>query len=395
MRPTVRAAGTIRGEVLLFVSVLLSALGGCASAPKRSAAMNVVPGVEGSVSEVRTRVRGLAGRFSGLIEEATDRVMATSPDPDVRRAMLLAKTNAIPALQESLFRPDPLEALFDAWVLVAQLQERIAGNDIPALATAQTQLTETCGQMEAELEGVFRKVAPTADIPAARGRVHAWAAEHPLGDTLASRVSTRALVADTVKQGSLNSMQAIAALPETLDDMMTRLDTYVRFIPKQARWQAELLVGDFVAGPEVRGALERQGSVSGSLDRISNVVEQLPGLAASERETLLRAVAAERQAALEGLRRERIETLAFADGQREAMTRDLAAGREALIDEVRRLVVADAEKMREHMVADAADRFEGIVNRAIARCAMVMAALGLGGFVAAFVLIRFARRPRV
>jgi len=76
--------------------------------------MKVVSGVEITVSEVRTRVRALAGRFSGLLEETADRVIATSPDLAVRRAALVAKSNAIPLLQESLFRPDPLEALFDA-----------------------------------------------------------------------------------------------------------------------------------------------------------------------------------------------------------------------------------------------------------------------------------------
>ena len=74
------------------------------------------------------------------------------------------------------------------------------------------------------------------------------------------------------------------------------------------------------------------------------------------------------------------------------ITKDLAAGREALIEELRRKVVPDVETMREHLVLDAADRFERIANRLIARVAMVLAAFGLGGFVAGLFLIRFVRR---
>jgi hypothetical protein len=106
--------------------------------------MKVVPGVEVTISEVRTRVRALAGRFSGLLEETADQVIATSPDVGLRRAALLTKTNAIPLLQESLFRPDPLEALFDAWGLVAQMQERIGTQGIwQRSATYQSLFAET------------------------------------------------------------------------------------------------------------------------------------------------------------------------------------------------------------------------------------------------------------
>ena len=230
--------------------------------------MKALPGVEITISDVRKRVRALAGRFSGLLEETADQAIATSPQPAVHRAALLAKTNAIPLLQESLFRPDPLEALFDAWALVAQLQDRIAVQETwLRSATFESLFAETLRQMETELEEVFRKVAPTADVLAVRGKVHAWAAAHPIGDTLASRTSTRALVADAVKEPGVNALQALAALPETLDDAMTRVDTYARFMPKQARWQAELLVGDLVTGPEMRGTLDHLAYLSGSVER--------------------------------------------------------------------------------------------------------------------------------
>ncbi|HXJ79170.1 MAG TPA: hypothetical protein VMS64_10855 [Candidatus Methylomirabilis sp.] len=393
MKPRLWSAEAITPAVVLLFASLPAAVG-CASAPTQSAAMKGHPGVEAPVSEVRMRVRGLAGRFSGLLEETTDRVIATSSDPALHRAMLLTKTNAIPVLQESLFRPDPLEALLDSWALIAQMQDRIAASDVwHGFTAARSLVAETLQQMEAELEEVFRKVAPKMDVAAVRGRVHAWAAEHPVGDSLASRVSTRSFIADTVKQDSVGSLQALAALPETLDDAMTRVDTYVRFTPKQARWQAELLVDDLVTGPDGRTPFDQLAEVSASVDRISKVVEQLPGLSAREREAVLHAVTAERTASLEAIRRERLETLAFVNEQRELITKDLAVGRQALIDDLRIKVVADVETMRGHLVADAADRLQRIADRSIALAAVVLAAFGLGMFVAGFVLIRFVGRP--
>ena len=75
-----------------------------------------------SASALRVQVRSLADRFSGLMEDAGEEVLATETDPRRRRNALLWLTNGIPAMQQALFQPDPLAALVDACFLIAQLR---------------------------------------------------------------------------------------------------------------------------------------------------------------------------------------------------------------------------------------------------------------------------------
>jgi hypothetical protein len=68
--------------------------------------------IDVSAEELRIRVRGLAGPFSGIMEEVADDFLTTTDDPDLRRRALMFKINGIPAIQRALFEQDPLAALF-------------------------------------------------------------------------------------------------------------------------------------------------------------------------------------------------------------------------------------------------------------------------------------------
>ena len=66
-------------------------------------------------------MRSLVGPMSGEIERTADQIIAGTSDPAVKRAAIELKIDAVPALREALFEPDPINAVIDTWVLLRQL----------------------------------------------------------------------------------------------------------------------------------------------------------------------------------------------------------------------------------------------------------------------------------
>lgn len=60
-------------------------------------------------------------------------------------------------------------------------------------------------------------------------------------------------------------------------------------LPQLLNWQAEAALDDALAKPQVQQVLEDASQVSGTIDRVSKVIERVPGLVATERKELLAA----------------------------------------------------------------------------------------------------------
>jgi hypothetical protein len=74
-----------------------------------------------NVPRARLMMHALVKPLAGAIVEGADGIMEGTTDRAIRREALLFKIEAIPALREALFRPNPYDAVFDAWVLSLQM----------------------------------------------------------------------------------------------------------------------------------------------------------------------------------------------------------------------------------------------------------------------------------
>ena len=113
-----------------------------------------------------------------------------------------------------------------------------------ALGEFHAVVAETVKNMDAEMERTVRLGSPTADVADLRYRVSTWADAHPIQASLVGRQSLDPDLISKVEQSDLGAMASIKALGESIGDLTARLDSYNAYIPKQARWQAELLLGD-------------------------------------------------------------------------------------------------------------------------------------------------------
>src|SRR6185437_15696005 len=89
----------------------------------------------------------------------------------------------------------------------------------------------------------------------------------------------------------------LQALQENLGDITARLDSYNAYLPKQARWQAELLATDLSQNPQLAAAAANFATLSKAMNSASNNLDRMPGLAARAREVALSDVDHQRVAA--------------------------------------------------------------------------------------------------
>ncbi len=370
-------------------AILAVFLAACSARASRQTQLMQKTDLTISAAQLQIQVRSLAGRFSGLMEEAGTEVLQQSDDPEMRRGALLWLTNGIPAMQTALFAPDPLAALLDGWFLVAQMHfyfEDYEKNDIPQ-KYADIAL-RSLDIMEADIRNIVTRAGSEASYEKGHQLVYDAARSTDLTGSFVSRQGSAIVLSEFTARAASGTLKSIGALTETVDDVIARFDLYAEYLPKQARWQAQLLLLEEELdgiGPAIRN-LEYLELVAADVQRLTPLAESLPGL-----------VAGERLAVLESLDAQLSRILSFVDQQRATvMHEDVRAEREAVVDALRaeRIAVLAAateerqivlEALREERLAAFADLdalVEKTVGREIDRLflrALILIAILLGG----------------
>jgi hypothetical protein len=351
-----------------------------------------------SAAVLRARVNDLAERLAGRIEETSDQIRMEARDPVLRRRALRVKIEAIPALYSAAYRGDPLQAAMDVWAFAFQVSQFVEGAGRDYFGPQQPLVRALARDMLADADAVVEGIAVGPEpLARARGRVEAWAREHPIERNLTARPSIASSMAEM--RSERDAFVAVGAAAETLEDVSERLNTYAAQLPKQARWQAELLVADMSAEPVVADALGDVHALGETARRANDLVADAPGLVAAASSPVRAMMADERRAVLAEVDAQRLQTLQFATAERLAV---LAAVREeriaafaALRDE-RVEILKELDAIKSRGVDSAVVGLEQVVDYALWRVAGVLAlliALGAVLFVVAHRLT-LGRRDR-
>jgi hypothetical protein len=364
--------------------------------------------VEASAAELSAKNQSLLGLYSAEIENAADKIILVSPSASTRRQALLWKAEAIPVLQRSLLNTDPLAAAIDAWAFIFQMRDYMNQPEVKQeFGEYHPVVVETLDRMEAQMERLVQAAAPSADLAAGRKRVDTWAKEHPIEAGISSRKSVDALLISTTEQSDLGTRASIKALGESIGDLTARLDSYNAYLPKQARWQAELLLSDIGRDPNVAAAMSDLAIVSKALDKTSGKVDQLPEMMAQMRQTVLADVEGQRLAGQAFLRQERLETLdsldqvridtmAGIDRERVAATADVRQERKIVLDTLeneREAVMSDLHAAGDKALQDFDAKSRGLIDHFFFRVLeLFLLALLLGSLMTWLLLRRFTTR---
>jgi len=335
-------------------AVIVGAVMVSACAPKTAGRQTDVMEQSGKVSVsaavLRARVSDLVERVAGRIELTADRVSAETDDAALRRRALVLKMEAIPAVYTAGFRADPLIALVDLWGFAFQFNqymENRAGQN--GFGPKQPLVQECAGALLADTDAVVRAIAIRPEyFEETRAQVEVWARSHPVLYTFSARESGASLVTD-LRSGDRDVFLDVGTISDVVESLSERVNTYAALLPKQARWQAEILVGEMASAYRVEGALGDIHDVGTAARRAVELVENVPDLLNAERNML----ADERRAVLAGIHSQRLETLEY-----------LTAERQAVIDVARKERIALVAALRQERI-DTLTEVDAIKTRAI------------------------------
>jgi hypothetical protein len=349
-----------------------------------------------SQEQGRLRMRSLVDPMCGRIEQSADEIIAGTSDLDIQMAALKWKIDAVPAMREAIFDPDPGTAGLDTLILCDQMADYFeTGPGKKELGPASAQAAATCRGMEEYFVAVLASATYSGDVSKVRSFAREWAAQHPIQYSIADRESGLSRVFEREFADETSVGQQIAVVVTTMDDLNRKMGVYSDQLFRQARWEiqrlrlqliAELRADEAVplverAVKSAEQAAAQINALAPSMQRALVVVEGVPKLADSEREATVQAINDE-------LARENQFILA----QRVAVTDQLTKERTIALAELndtmtqqRQQLSIDAEQITERNIDYAVDR---VTRRLIVAMAVMAVFLVLGLFLARWILIR-------
>lgn len=317
-----------RATLAIVTPFLLASCSVTATERKPDTTIHAAEDVAVTTEQGRLRMRALVDPMCGRIEAAADAILSSTESPAARREALRWKIEGISSLREALFQANPNTAVSDSWVLLVQMAEYFqSGAGGEALGDARDAASTACRQLEAELSEAAASMTHSKDVSDVGVFARQWAREHPLTGSISGRrsVLNRGAAAQQIATPQ-TATEAFGNLTVTLDDLVRRLEVYSDQVPKQARWEAELLLLDAGRAPAIAKTLSlAEGAVASSdraveaAQRAAQVAERLaPAVerAVATVEKLPETMAAERRAAL-------AEVRADVARERKAMTDDM------------------------------------------------------------------------
>jgi hypothetical protein len=367
--------------MLTHLGVLLGLIWGSAGCVSRTTrktlSINRVKGVEVSAAELGSRNQSLLALYSSEIENAADKIIREAPSPITRREALLWKTEAIPVLQTSVLKTDAIAAVVDTWAFIFQMKaymEQATMKD--KFGVCLPVVSDTLTHMDREMEELVLTAVPTANIFDLRRKLGNWAATHPIEAGWAGRRSADPDLVRNAEQGDLGALASLNALQEGLGDVTARLDSYNAYLPKQARWQAELLIGELTHVPYLRSTATNFAVLAKALYRTSNDLDRLPEMANAARNTALADLENQRISAqsfltqervqvIEAMVRQRIAVMADLDRERVAATTDLSSERRIVLNAIHEEEIAamtDLNTLSQQTLNDLDKRSRRLLN---------------------------------
>jgi hypothetical protein len=386
-----RAGGAL---LALAVAGACAASLGCRRAPATSpVAERFVGELRFPPAELRLRVRALAIPLSGAVEEAADRAAARASSPEVRRAALGFKIDAVPRLHEALLRQDPGLALLDAWALGVQISAWLGeGPGREVFGESAADLAAAGRAIESQTEELADRAIPSEEaLRRVRNRVRRLAAERPLGASVAGRRSLADVLARLNRDEDVGILATVGGLAETVGDLQTRLDLANAYVPKMAGWQAGLLLSDAVPRARLEASLDRAESLAEAAGRALERLENAPDFLAAERAAAFEALRTERIAVQEALRADLASALQHLTREREAVAADLDRARVetlAALRGEREAALEDLEAMSRRLGGEAAAGARGLLRSAALPAGIALAVPLLAWVVGVLLILR-------
>jgi hypothetical protein len=230
-----------------------------------------------SPQELRIRLRAMIRPILGNIEETADQIIFNTSNPVVRRGVMVWKIETTTTMLSTMLRSDPVLALADGWGYIYQLEGLIKNPDRKVVyGKAMDKALGAIHRIDGMLFDFVTNIQSEETAKTFAANLRQWAEQNPIEGAIYRRVPIDSALAEklgTAKSGG--AFSAIGNLDETTADLMMRLDLYTMYLPRLARWEAELGADDLTRGIDPQKIKMEFERFSGAMDRIATITETL------------------------------------------------------------------------------------------------------------------------
>ena len=373
------------GAALLLAAALTAA---CSTAPPpQSALLRSAPNIEMPTNELRLKVYGYAEEFAGDVEEAADRILKATDDPEIERQALRWKINILSAVQVAAFALDPLIGLYDMWALTVQMRQFFeTGEGREVFGEHQPIAIETSRELERRVHEMARSISVSGDVSEPRQDVEEYAAAHPITGMHFVRENVTQEFAHLLAQDRSGGLAVLGDLAVQFGDLSERLKYYAASLPHQFRWHSELLLLDILDEQTIDAFLGDVESIDVSARRLAEFfADTLPAVIDEQASEAIRVIGEEAAIALRDVSRQRIETLEWFTEERIIVMEDVVRERIAVMEDL--AAITDSAMRRTTLVLDDA------VDRAFYRALQLLGLVFVGGLLFVFLVRMIWKRP--
>ncbi|MHC4410204.1 MAG: hypothetical protein ACYS0E_01005 [Planctomycetota bacterium] len=356
--------------------------------------------------EVRAELLDFVRLFDQAVAGTADGILHETDDVQLRRRAILWKIHAVPACQAAAFQESPSLGLIDVWTLVLQMDAHFRdGEGRERFGAFQPRVLATCQRL-VDMAQQLTSLLPGSDPDVTRKTIGEWVASHPITDDGRVRPSPMSEISRLLGPRELSTIDAVVSMEQHVADLTFRLGMYAESMPRQVRWQGELMTEEMFQRPKFQESLRDFAVMASSLEELAGYESVIhaqideamgkmdrltDGLLASvddQRSATLTAVTEERKAILEEVDRQRTATLSAVQEEREAILEAATDSRieiEKLVRNERDRTVADAERIVNKSMNQGSSQARELIDHLFLRAVQAGAALIGMALVAALI----------
>jgi hypothetical protein len=371
----------LRNKAFPTAGLLALSLAACAKPPP--SLLDRVDQPRMSREELRARNYDFVVRVAGYVETVAWEITQSSADVEVGRDALYWAASLVPAVQSAVFRSDPAAGLIDAWALCVQQRDYFEdglGKDL--FGEWHYMAVDASIKMLEAVEQIARGIGGPDDFARMKDNVETWAADNPIETVLLTRESTAPLTAAALGPAGGGTFAAVGNMADEVRDLSTRISVYSELLPKQARWQAALLLTAESNGVGILQTLRDMQGLTRDLKGVTALLDSVPQMISAERAAVMSDVTAERIAVMRELANMLEATLVAVERERMTVMADISQERIAALQELDAIAVRLAALTLEQAEVRIEDAIDHFYWRAVQLLAAFAAVLAVAGFFA-------------
>ena len=331
----------------LFLSLITILFMGCSTtAPQRTQLMEKFSPENVTAFDIRIRLNNFAALLCTSIENSADEIARNSDDPLVKENALLWKMNAIPAGYSALFSNDPLAAGIDTWAFTMQMSEYFnSGQGKDLFGSYQYLAVNTSITLEEQLkEYLIEFNNDSLELRIKEDKVKEFSKNNPINDISFYRKSVLPHLDNILSKKDLSLVQSLGTIEQSIDDFRTGLTIYSAYLPKQTRWQAELLVNQSLADHRIDTVVNDFSAITRAVERLTPIIEKK---------------------LFYEVNRQRLESFKYLDKQRNLVFLELERERQLVFQDLQRLIREEIHNERVLAFKDLESLIEKIIDQSM------------------------------